>query len=186
MNNIEFEYKIIISHNEYENLLHTLKKTYKSSSYTQKNIYFDTQANTLKNAKSAFRIRYLNDTLEWTLKVTIDKNKKLELKQLTSSSDFNSINSEIKQQLTKLNVDINDLNILCEITTHRTDFDFHGSTLSLDHSTFINTNEDYELELEINDEKAIKHFNELLINQNIKNIAAPSKVARAMNFIKNS
>lgn len=180
MNNIEFEYKIIISHAKYNELKNYLNKMFENSTYTQNNIYFDTPNQLLKNNKSALRIRTLNNKLEWTLKRTVDEFKKIEIKQNTNNASFKTISTPILSNLQELGVEIADLDMICEISTNRTDYNFYGSTLSLDFSTFNNSFSDYELELEIDNEDCIPHFNKLIQQFNIEHKIAKSKVARAL------
>lgn len=187
MNNIEYEYKIIITHDNYQKLQNYLKTLYNNSTYTQVNIYFDDHKNTLKQNKSALRIRQLNSTLEWTFKQSYEKYKKLELKQLTLFDNFDTIEKPILSKLHELNISTSNLKQLCKITTTRTDFKFLSSTLSLDYNVFNdNINHfDYELELEIFNENDLNQFKDLMKKFNIEHIQAKNKVARAINFENN-
>lgn len=183
MKNIEYEYKIIISHDKFKLLKKYLKNEFKFSEYTQKNTYFDDKFNTLKQNNSALRIREKNNILEWTFKKKVSDLKKLELKQITKTLDFTSINHNIKNQLDLIKLDYDSLSKLCFIKTTRIDFKFYNSTLSLDYSKFNNKFKDYELELEVGNKDDIIWFEKLLKHFDIKLILAPSKIQRAMENI---
>lgn len=184
MKNIEYEYKLIITHDNYTELLTYLKLKFEYKTYVQFNTYFDTLDKKLKEHNSAFRIRLLNNTWEWTFKQKISKYKKLELKQLTLSSEFESITDPIKSKLLTLVSDFSNLKPLCIIETQRTDFKYFSSTLSLDYSKYNENanNFDYELELEIFNDKDLAEFKLLTKRFNIKMQQANNKITRALQF----
>ncbi len=146
--NIEIEAKVLLSKEDYLNLLNlNLGKP-----YVQINYYIDNSSHSFTK-KYGLRIRYKNNKYEMTFKEDYSEGK-LETNQIIDKDDFllfkNNgifIDGEIKNKLISLNIDINTLLIIGEMKTTRIDFPYNSSLLSLDKSEY-NGLIDYELEAE--------------------------------------
>lgn len=164
---MEIEFKTLLTKQEFETLLATYHLTEKES-YWQKNTYFDTKKQTLKENQMGLRIREFQNHAEQTLKVPFENGKleitdPLTLEKLPFLYETQSIAapSSIAEKLAQLNITLQDLEILGTLTTTRFELELPIGLLALDHSTYYGK-QDYELELEVTDyhqgKKDFEHF----------------------------
>lgn len=148
---IEIEYKVVITKEMYETLAKALP--FPEHAAEQINYYFETPAFDLKQQKSALRIRKKNNAYQLTLKETIQEGILETHDRLTEAEYKSWINgapipkSHVHQQLNALKVSERDLHYFGSLTTYRKTFTRNEIEYVLDKSTY-NGHTDYELEIE--------------------------------------
>lgn len=183
MSSPERELKILLTKDQYETLLNTypFEKT-----IVQKNVYYDTDKETLKNEKKAFRTRTIGSENLVTLKLPIDEITKEEFEFPVSSSKLNEIRKEELTEVLPYLPDLKDLHPIAEIETTRSLLETDYGTFCLDLNKFGSIT-DYELEYEYKkDHDGIKALNEFLTPTGLhyeKNCT--NKIARAMAYKEN-
>lgn len=190
---IEIEYKNILSQEEYEKMLEYYSKQANITSWEQSNYYFDTPDLQLKKANSALRIRTIeNKKAEITLKtpygdhllentISLDYNK---ARKMVSAGQI-GLPDSIERIFKKMNIDLNLLKYQASMTTLRNEWQDSNCTIVLDQSNYIQTR-DYELEVEApTDEAAQEVFNQILEQFSIEKRETPNKIARAFQYMQN-
>lgn len=191
--NLEIEFKNMLTEQEYQQLLNKFSIN-EEQVWTQKNVYFDTPASQLKKLEAALRIRVKNSTYELTLK-TKQAVGLLETNQMITKQDYQALKYDhilvkgpVYEALESLNVDLNQLQVITDLTTKRAEVPYKEGLLVLDKS-FYSDVIDYELEYEVKDyEVGLNHFNELLASHHIPTRPTENKIKRAtkaMQGIKN-
>lgn len=184
--NVEIETKAIIAEKDYLFLINK----YKRKSYVQLNYYIDSSDKPI-NSNYGIRIRYKDKQYELTLKENF-KVGKLETNQIINRDVFDAFvkkNSfplgEVKNRLTKLNVEVDKLRIIGQLKTTRTDIKYKASLISIDKNEY-NLQTDYEVEAEsVTLIEANKNIVEFLSINNIKFIEnKKSKLERFKNSLK--
>lgn len=181
--NIEIEFKNMLTEQEF---LH-LKTHFPLDSANfkkQVNHYFDTPSFSLKDHHSALRIREKGLQFEMTLKQPADQGL-LETTQLLSAAQAEKILStgklldgEVKEAVSKLINDADELQYFGSLTTERAEFEYKGGLLVLDHSYYLNT-EDYEIEYEVTDEaEGFRIFSAMLDELKIPVRTTDNKIKR--------
>ncbi|GAB3789807.1 CYTH domain-containing protein [Virgibacillus kimchii] len=179
---VEIEYKNLLTEEEYNQLLYHLP--FPSDGETQINYYFETENFSLRSHRSALRIRKKNNTYRLTLK----QPRKIGLLEthdtLTEQEAEAMINGdyypekEVSQQLANVNILLEDLRYFGSLKTNRREINYEGVLLVLDYSSYNGT-EDYELELEAPSEETGKHVFESLLHQyDIPRRDTPNKIER--------
>ncbi|MDN6838212.1 MAG: CYTH domain-containing protein [Staphylococcus equorum] len=155
--------------------------------FSQTNYYIDTEQFDLRSHKSALRIRVKDEYYEMTLKIPaevglMEYNFETDvIPELNKKLVENDLPLEITEQLTKMNVDINQLVILGALTTSRLEKEIHGNLLVLDRSDYLNY-QDYELEYEVEDyDDGLIQFEMILETFDIKHETPENKVQRFFN-----
>lgn len=188
---LEIEYKNLLTKNDYDTLLNNEFTTDSSViKITQTNHYFDTQDKLLKKNHAAVRIRKSNLINELTFKVPeqgflLESNFSLDDKQtdlLLNKKKF-SLN-EITNE--KIDLKIPGLTnqsvfeLFNQFKTIRFEKQVGDHLMVLDQTTFQNSMVDYELEVESNDPlKGKVFFNTLLEKYSIPSRSTSPKIARA-------
>lgn len=185
---IEIEYKTLLTKDDYEKIFDYYQL--KNHSFTQQtNVYFDTPDQQLKKRRWGLRIRRYESTGELTLKCPTDQMGLLEITDDLSIETTRLLieeqrilaTGEVAQQLQQQAIVLDELRPLAELTTKRYELDLPIGLLALDHSWY-NKQEDYELELEVQDETQGKvDFFQLLEKLNIPYQKAENKIVRALN-----
>lgn len=149
---IEIEFKNIVTKEEFTQLLNEFSLD-KHQFIIQQNHYFDTTNFSLKDQKSALRIRYKSDSYTLTLKQTIEEGI-LETHQLLSEDEAKGmfagdplIPGKVYDILKELGIKPNELNYLGMLETSRAEIDYLDGTLVFDHSCYFQK-DDYEIEYE--------------------------------------
>lgn len=181
---IEIEYKILLSQDIFEKLL----KTYVNhNEYTQTNYYFTHPL--LKQKKYMLRIREKQGSFELTLKRPhgehrLETNIMLTYQEKEDFFHKTNISNEITDILRSEGIFLADLQQEFSLTTHRYDIQFDEGILSLDHNLYLGK-EDYELEFEVYDEKeGYQKFLEIIKPYHLNYSShCPSKIARVYNEI---
>lgn len=185
---LEIEFKQLLPRNIYLKIKEDLFKDCRT--ITQTNYYFTDKQGVLSSLRYSLRVRELNDTYEFTLKIPQGFSK-LEINDMISKENFEMLNqnkifeSHILEELKKVDVSISDLKALTSLKTIRLERAYLGGVLCIDES-FYNNITDYEMEYEANSEEEGKSiFNALLkeYNLNYQN-NCPGKFTRAMQSIK--
>jgi len=182
--NLEIEYKQLLDQNTY----FQMKKDYFEHviPITQTNHYMTDQKGILSSLRYSLRVRELNHTYEFTLKVPQGFSK-MEFNEMITKQQFHQLQnhepfeSQVLKELEKVNVSIQDLKVLTSLTTTRLEREYHGGTLCLDQSKYHGI-VDYETEYEATSEEEGKAlFVQLLQAYNINYTQnTPSKYARAL------
>ena len=189
---IEIEYKNIITLEEYDKMLNYYSKRENITSWQQSNYYFDTPDLQLKKENSALRLRTIeNKKAEITLKtpyedhllentINLDYN---ESREIVSAGQID-LPDAIERILKEMNIDSNRLKYQASMTTLRNEWQGLNSTIILDQSSYISTR-DYELEVEAHtDETAQEVFNQILEQFSIEKRETPNKIARAFQYMQ--
>lgn len=182
MQEIEIEYKNLLSKAEFDLLLH--KYPFPKGPQTQINYYFDTKDCLLATNQHALRIREKNNTYTLTLKQPYGTNI-LETHDILTKQEAldwiggNMISKkETANQLKKIDVVPDKLTFLGSLTTKRYECLVDKMTMVLDYSMY-NGHEDYELEIEVYDEIVGRQFfNTVLNDNNIIKRKTPNKIER--------
>lgn len=193
MQELEIEYKNLLSKSDYDKILTNEFSKCKEGSYSkilQENYYFDTKDQLLKSQKAALRIRRLENKNELTFKVPsgsflmetnilindsdvekILKNKKLSLYSLIDESLDLKLNGLSKNTIFYL---------INSFKTLRYEKEIKNNLLVLDQTFFQNQAIDYELEVEGQSSSAAKkYFKSILEKYSIPNRGKMPKIARA-------
>lgn len=180
---LEIEFKNLLTQLEYEKIK-TYFNLYESMFFQQENHYFDTSTFSLKENRSALRIRKKADYFELTLKQPVSEGL-LETNQVLTELEAKAAleqnvlpQGEITDLLTKMNIDPDQIQYFGTLTTKRAEWEFKEGLLVLDFSSYLNTN-DYELEYEVlNREVGYKTFIELLTTLQIPIRKTDNKIMR--------
>ncbi|PEK99468.1 CYTH domain-containing protein [Bacillus sp. AFS017336] len=187
---IEIEFKNLLTKEEFENLK-TFFQINESRFRSQTNYYFETPSFSIKEHGGALRIRKKSAT-SYTLTLKIRQTVgHLEINQKISESEASNMletsvlpDGEVKEYINEVKLNLNDLNLIGELTTNRVEFPYEDGLLVLDHSTYLN-HEDYELEFEVTDENIGKQqFINLLMDHQIPERKTLNKIKRFFN-VKN-
>ena len=190
-NNIEIEAKCLITKEEYNQVIDFYKAD-KIKKIKQTNYYIDTEDLKLKQFGMALRIREKENDFELTLKAPLaegllEKNEIISWKQYETYKEDNVFpDCPLVDFIKMLNIKVEDLKILTQLTTDRIeikDIDESG-VLSIDKNSYNNVI-DYELEFEgPSIEKASAVLEKICLDAKINYIAnTKSKQSRAMETI---
>ncbi|MBS7576176.1 MULTISPECIES: CYTH domain-containing protein [unclassified Enterococcus] len=182
MQNLEIEFKSLLTEIEY----HRLIQTYKVENFNiQTNYYFDTSDQRLKTLHLGLRIRFYENRTEMTLKVPennghLEYNVPLKLTRDNYNPKIDYFaNSEISQRLAIEDIKTNQLSCFAQLTTKRAEFEIPEGLLALDESWY-GTGHDFEVELEVeNFQKGKLAFQSLLNKNQINFKPAKNKIERA-------
>lgn len=184
---IEIEYKTLLSPEAYQKIFDHYQLT--THPFTQQtNSYFDTSDQQLKKRRWGLRIRRFDNAGELTLKCPTGNIGLLEITDYLSIEEADQLiqeqriltDGEVAQQLKKQMIPLHQLQLIAELTTKRYELELPIGLLALDHSWY-NGQEDYELELEVQEEVQGKAaFFELLEMLNIPYQKAENKIVRAL------
>jgi uncharacterized protein YjbK len=181
--NIEIEFKNMLTMKEYEHLLKEFNINEKQI-IRQENHYFDTACFTLKEKGAALRIRQKNDQFELTLKQPATVGL-LESNQIISKAEVDAAilsgklpKGFIHDIIKKIGVPIGQIEYFGSLVTKRTELEYKQGLLVLDHSYYLNK-EDFELEYEVeNYERGLETFNEFLTQHVIPKRKTDNKIRR--------
>lgn len=187
---IEIEFKNMITKEQYESLLHHFHVQPEQIKH-QVNHYFDTESWHLKQLMSGLRIRQIGDRYECTLKEKTTDNAHLETtdsltqeqaEQLLNGAPFNT--QFVVKRLNALDIPIDQLKLFGSLATNRVELNYKSGKLVFDHSIYMQQN-DYEVEYEAVDETTGQIiFNEFLATHQIQKNNAPKKIARFMKALQ--
>ena len=181
--NIEIEFKNLLSEQEFNRLLDHFHVD-SANFFKQENHYFDTDDFSLKQLGCALRIREKREGFEMTLKQPhpegiLETNEKINHKSAQSLLSGAPLQGGVvKEQLTQMNINTDQLHYFGSLVTERTEFDYMDGLLVLDSSIYLNV-QDYEVEYEVtNREKGEAVFLNLLSELNIPLRKVKNKVKR--------
>lgn len=155
--NIEIEFKNILTKEEYERLLKEFNID-NMQIFSQENHYFDSADFALKSLGSALRIRKKPNGWEMTLKQPADvglleTNQDITEQDALQAIQYNKLPEGKIQQLIEDNgIPYSKLEYFGSLTTKRVEVEYNQGLLVLDHSIYLNK-QDYELEFEANEEQ---------------------------------
>jgi uncharacterized protein YjbK len=179
---IEIEYKNILTKKEFELLLNTLPFSIEGK--TQTNYYFETKDFRLKENGAALRIREKQGAYQLTLKEP-NETGLLETHDTLSEEEVDKwlsgkpiAKEHTQKQLDKWNITPSTLTYFGALTTVRREIPYRDVLLVLDYSTY-NGQADYELELEAPSEEVGRSvFQSLLKQFAIPERKTPNKIQR--------
>ncbi|WP_066395091.1 CYTH domain-containing protein [Neobacillus mesonae] len=181
--NLEIEFKNMLTKQEYEKLLHTFRIDEKQI-FIQENHYFDTPEFALKNIESALRIRRKKDQFEMTLKQPasiglLETNQQINKDEAAEAIQFGRLPSgKIKNILEEKGISFTAIQYFGSLVTKRVEMKYEIGLLVLDHSLYLNK-EDYELEYEVKDYQTGKDaFIKLLQDNRIPERKTMNKIRR--------
>ena len=184
--NIEIEFKNMLTKAEYERLLLAFNIGEKKI-FTQENLYFDTADFALKAARSALRIRKKDKDYVMTLKQPreiglLETNQKLTLEEVSTAINEDRLPSGlIKQLVEENNIPFAKINYFGSLITNRAEIAYKNGLLVLDHSIYLQ-HEDYEIEYEVEDyQEGLTNFHALLKRFKIPERQSENKVRRFYN-----
>lgn len=167
--NLEIEFKNMLTKNEYERFLKEFNID-KKKIFSQENHYFDTPEFSLKTLGTALRIRKKPDGWEMTLKQPADiglleTNQDISEEEAHQAIGFNKLPlGKIQHIIEDNGIPFSNLEYFGCLTTKRVEVEYNQGLLVLDHSLYL-ANEDYELELEVNEEQPGKESFLALLKQ---------------------
>jgi len=170
--NLEIEYKVMLSKEEYERLLNNFPG---NESFTQINSYYSSY----KKPEVLFRIRFVNNYYLFTYK-EIKGEGRLEHEIRIKSDPFN--NKELLDYLKSIGLEKPFIK-KGELTTERTvTYLDNEAELCLDKNYYRGIT-DYEIEYEVKGNGTLEKFKKILAGANISYIPSKSsKMARALNL----
>ncbi|MDQ0198198.1 CYTH domain-containing protein [Neobacillus ginsengisoli] len=184
--NIEIEFKNILSKKEYDLLLDTFNINEKQI-FTQENHYFDTPNFALKQKNTALRIRQKQEHFEMTLKQPasvglLETNQVLTAKEALSAIQLGKLPGGIIENLVEeMEISYRTIEYFGSLLTKRVEFDYKEGLLVLDHSYYLNK-EDFELEYEAeNYLHGLRIFQEFLELHGIPKRITENKIRRFYN-----
>ncbi|MFL6563158.1 MAG: CYTH domain-containing protein, partial [Bacillus sp. (in: firmicutes)] len=184
--NIEIEFKNILTKNEYERLLEFFKVN-NNHIFRQENYYFDTPNFALKSKMTALRIRKKGLNYEMTLKqpVTVgllETNQPISEEEAQLAIHNGKLPTGLIQSIIEeFAISFSTIEYFGSLITERVEFEYLKGLLVLDHSIYLST-EDYEIEYEVeNYQNGEKIFIELLELFNIPNRKTENKIRRFYN-----
>jgi len=179
---IEIEFKNLLTKKEFEILLDNLP--FPEYSVKQTNHYFETENFSLKEKRSALRIREKNGNYQLTLNEPHELGLQETHDNLTEEEANSWLNGKIiaKQETTKqlqqLGVRPEALQYFGSLTTERRETSYQDVLIVLDVSTY-HDKKDYEFELEAKDRSTgLETFHAILEKYNIKKKPTPNKIER--------
>lgn len=181
MNQLEIEYKTLLTEEEYTTLLPDFKEI---SPVEQTNYYIDSPDGAIKKARMSLRIRTFATAAEMTLKIpqtvgNLEYNQDLPLASSQALlTNFTLPDGQIKDLLTEASIATENLTILGSLTTLRYEMETEIGLMALDKNTYADQL-DYELEVEVTDaQEGKENFDNYLTQKGIHFKYARSKVAR--------
>lgn len=144
--NLEIEFKTLLTVEEYTRLLKTFFRN--ASSHQQINTYFDTDALDLFEENKMVRIRHLGHVQEFTMKVPMTKHSVME--HSFTQEEIMSDDPKVIEFLHSVNVD-KPIHPISKSDTLRTTLVTDFGEFALDQTTYDHSI-DYELELEMIDD----------------------------------
>lgn len=150
-NSMEIEAKMLLSEKDYTMLALSIIK-YKPRIMEQTNYYLETKDLKLQSYGLGLRIREKNNKYELTLKAPLsegllEKNCEISKEEFTEILKGKNQKNDTFDFLTILGFDINDIHVICSLTTYRIECDYDGGVLCVDKNTYGDV-VDYELEME--------------------------------------
>ena len=187
---IEIEFKNTLTKEQFEQLL-TFYNIEPALIKRQVNYYFDTDTWTLKNKKSALRVRQIGEYNECTIKEATSSNTSLETTDILNEEQAENVikhlnfpQGNVQSRLNELHISTSSLVLFGKLTTDRVEIPYKGGILVFDHSFYLQQ-DDYEVEYETNDErKGLSIFEDFLNQHHIPKQDAPKKIARFMNALQ--
>lgn len=184
--NLEIEYKILLSREQFDNLAHYYDHL--AHVYTQTNTYFTSDA--LQAKRIALRIREKESSYEMTVKTKAEGTGRKEYNLALTKDDARFFleggmkDNEITKMLKDMDINLSEITILCRLKTVRHDISLEGGMLSLD-ANYYNDQEDYEMEFELSDlEEGKKTFASLLEKHKLQYTQnCQSKLTRAISSL---
>ncbi|MFD2629685.1 CYTH domain-containing protein [Oceanobacillus kapialis] len=187
---IEIEYKNILTKKEFETLLTTLP--FPADGETQTNHYFETDDFQLRENGAALRIREKQGKYQLTLKEPHDTGLLETHDTLTEEEVDNWLSgnpvakTHTEAQLNNFGISVSDLHHFGALTTVRREIPYKDVLLVLDYSTY-NGQSDYELELEAQSENiGSSVFHALLKEFAIPKRETPNKIQRFFQSLKSN
>ncbi len=185
-NNIEIEAKVLLSKRDYQKLLENM--TFNDQVKIQKNYYLDSEDRVLKKYGMAVRLRQREGKNKLTLKAPLAEGLLTKNQDLSDDEANALINNnlfprgDISDFLDILNIDVNKLLILAQLTTERKEGTYEGLDINISKNTYSDTI-DYELECDsdsvTNSQNALKDLcQEYRIEYKLNTV---SKESRAIN-----
>lgn len=182
---IEIEFKNLLTKNEFEILLDTYHLT-KNDFICQENHYFDTPDFRLKHKRAALRIRKKEKSYVLTLKQphhqglleTHHDLTEREALLLLNGGSFQQVGGELNKIIKKMGIEPKDIQYLGALKTERAEIKDGENLIVLDHSYYLGY-EDYELEYEVKEmEQGKQNFLALLLKHKIPQRPARNKIQR--------
>lgn len=187
--NNEIEFKQLLSEDDYQAIYNTYFFNIKP--FSQTNYYIDTLNFDLKSHQSALRIRVKDDSYEMTLKVPAEVGlmeynfDTMVEPKLNKHIKRQDLPQDILNQLLRMDVDIDALIVLGDLTTERIEKEINGNLLVLDKNYYLDF-QDFELEYEVNDyNEGLVQFESILNQFNINHKIPNNKVHRFFNRKRN-
>ena len=180
MKNLEIEYKVMINEKDFE----YLKTKLSLNLIIQENVYYDTKDELIRKNNLALRIRNVisEDMYISTLKIK----QPIGLLELEyKSHGYDEFPKEIIQELTKYNINYQDLIEYARLKTWRYEMYIDGCLLCLDKSEAYGVI-DYEIECEAKSMEKAREIVDKITNENniIYTKSTLSKLARAKKYKK--
>ncbi|MFZ7944604.1 MULTISPECIES: CYTH domain-containing protein [Bacillaceae] len=184
--NIEIEFKNMLTKKEYEQLLKEFKIK-DGQIFSQENHYFDTADFSLKETGAALRIRQKGGAYEMTLKQPnevglLETNQTLSRVEASLAMNQGQLPYGIIQELiAEQGIPFSKIDYFGSLTTNRVEFQYKNGLLVLDHSSYMGI-DDYELEYEVDSfTEGQKIFLELLAQFGIPKRKTENKILRFYN-----
>lgn len=175
---IEKEYKVLLSKKQYDYFIHKLYPHI--DKIIQKNIYYDTKDEFLSKNKIALRIRYIQNKKIVTLKYFQNQDLMELEKEVFCDNPFVE-DFTVREILKQFNIN-EPLHPCVTITTHRTLIIGEYAEIAIDKNIYDDNSIDYEIEYEVKQpHNDLDLFQSILDHIQVKFIKnCPSKIKRAL------
>lgn len=179
---IEIEFKNLLTPDEFFRLSNKLSLT-KESFTSQINHYFDTNDFSLKQHKSALRIREKNGSYMLTLKQPhedglLESHQQLTEDEFKSMMDSGLVSGPIHALLSDIGVKTENIHYLGTLATNRAELPYRNGLLVLDENQYLSIT-DYELEYEAKEKvEGFNEFQSLLKKYEIPERKTANKIQR--------
>lgn len=181
--NIEIEFKNMLTESEYKKLLSELQVD-PNQIFSQENHYFDTPDFALKKAGSALRIRRKKNHYELTLKQPasvglLETNQILSEEECLTALQYGKLpTGTIHELIEATGIPLLKVEYFGSLLTNRIELPYKKGILVLDHSSYLNK-DDYELEYEVEEfEEGQAAFKEFLAHYQIPERKTENKIRR--------
>lgn len=182
---LEYEQKVLITKDDYLNLIEKISEYDHYKDYYQENYYLETKAEFFKKSNSALRLRFKKDKWQKTLKIksqTVNYEYNMDIASQEAKAILETKTTSLSDVPKEYCQNYLDLTI-AKIETHRHEIKYQDGLIVIDKTIFENQVTDYEIECEASSlEKAGQILQAFVKENQLKTSESESKIARYHNY----
>ena len=166
MQNIEIEYKVLVSQKDLDKLKEYFNNNqFQYKYYEQVNTYFDTVDFKLKTKKVSLRIRNIENENKYLLTLKEKaKEGRLETDFIVKDNQKSSIPTQIIQTIESYGFNFEEVNEIAKLKTIRYEYKYNNCLICLDYNYYYGK-EDFEIECEASSMELAKSIIEKLLEK---------------------